>query len=86
MRAASSVASAESIFSLFHFSAHFAYREALADWPEPWRKRWGLRANALEESGLRWRDAETRAFVEVLHERHSEGDHAALLVVTSVLE
>jgi hypothetical protein len=42
-----------------------AYREVVADWPVEWRERWGRRANALEESGLAWRDAETQAFVEV---------------------
>ena len=42
-----------------------AYREVVADWPVQWREQWGRRANALEESGLTWRDAETQAFVEV---------------------
>jgi hypothetical protein len=42
-----------------------AYRSIVADWPVEWRERWGRRANALEENGLSWRDAETQAFVEV---------------------
>jgi len=42
-----------------------AYRGVVADWPVAWREQWGRRANALEESGLTWRDAETQAFVEV---------------------
>jgi hypothetical protein len=37
----------------------------VADWPVEWRERWGRRANALEEQGLSWRDAEAQAFVEV---------------------
>jgi hypothetical protein len=37
-----------------------------------WRERWGRRANALEESGLTWRDAETQAFVEVWNLRRQE--------------
>jgi hypothetical protein len=41
------------------------YRVVVAGWPEPWRERWGRRANELEEDGLSWRDAEGRAFVEV---------------------
>ena len=41
------------------------YRRVLAAWPDDWRERWGRRANDLEESGLSWRDAEGRAFVEV---------------------
>lgn len=41
------------------------YRRVLANWPDEWREQWGHRANALEESGLSWRDAETQAFVEV---------------------
>lgn len=41
------------------------YRQVLATWPDDWRERWGRRANELEESGLPWRDAEGRAFVEV---------------------
>ena len=40
------------------------YRRVLADWPDEWRERWGRRANDLEDSGLSWRDAEGRAFVE----------------------
>jgi hypothetical protein len=42
-----------------------AYRGVVAEWPVEFREQWGLRANALEESGLSWRDAETQAFVEV---------------------
>lgn len=45
-----------------------AYRSVVADWPIHWRERWGRRANALEETGLGWRDAETQAFVELWHE------------------
>jgi hypothetical protein len=41
------------------------YRRVLANWPDEWREQWGLRANALEENGLSWRDAEAQAFVEV---------------------
>lgn len=44
-----------------------AYRSVVADWPVEWRERWGRRANALEEQGLAWRDAETQAFVEIWH-------------------
>ena len=33
--------------------------------PTSWRERWGRRANDLEDSGLSWRDAEGRAFVEI---------------------
>ena len=42
-----------------------AYRGVVANWPVEWRERWGRCANALEEGGLSWRDAETQAFVEV---------------------
>jgi hypothetical protein len=42
-----------------------AYRGVVADWPVELRERWGQRANALEEGGLSWRDAEAQAFVEV---------------------
>jgi hypothetical protein len=41
------------------------YRRVLANWPDEWREQWGHRANALEENGLSWRDAEAQAFVEV---------------------
>ena len=41
------------------------YRIVVASWPDDWRERWGRRANALEEAGLSWRDAEGQAFVEV---------------------
>jgi hypothetical protein len=42
-----------------------AYRGVVAEWPVEWRERWGRRANALEENGLSWRDAEAQAFVEI---------------------
>jgi hypothetical protein len=48
------------------------YRMVLAGWPDAWRERWGRRANALEEEGLAWRDAEGRAFVEVWSEMRSD--------------
>jgi hypothetical protein len=41
------------------------YRRVLANWPDERREQWGHRANALEDSGLSWRDAEAQAFVEV---------------------
>jgi hypothetical protein len=48
-----------------------AYRGVVANWPVEWRERWGRCANALEDSGLSWRDAETQAFVEVWNQiRH----------------
>jgi hypothetical protein len=54
-----------------------AYRGVVADWPVEWRERWGRRANALEESGLSWRDAETQAFVEVWNlRRHQPHEHS----------
>jgi hypothetical protein len=50
----------------------FPYRTALANWPDEWRERWGHRANALEEEGLPWQEAESRAFFEVQEERRAE--------------
>ena len=44
-----------------------AYRSVVANWPIEWREQWGRRANDLEETGLSWRDAEAKAFVEVWH-------------------
>ena len=49
------------------------WRKRLADWPDDWRERWGLRANELEDAGLAWRDAEARAFAEVRAERLEGG-------------
>ena len=49
-------------------SQPLVYRHVLADWPVEWRERWGRRANDLEASGLSWRDAEGRAFVDVWNE------------------
>jgi hypothetical protein len=51
-----------------------AYRGVVAEWPIEWRERWGHRANALEDSGLSWRDAETQAFVEVWNVRRQVQD------------
>jgi hypothetical protein len=50
------------------------YRMVLADWPVEWRERWGRRANALEEAGFSWRDAEGRAFVEVWSQLRASSD------------
>jgi hypothetical protein len=57
---------------IFH---RLAYRGVVATWPIEWRERWGQRANALEDSGLSWRDAETQAFVEIWNElRHRDSE------------
>ena len=50
------------------------YRKVLATWPDHWRERWGLLANALEDRGLSWRDAESRAFVEVCSQFRTSAD------------
>lgn len=47
-------------------------RAALAHWPVSWREQWGLLANALEDSGLPWHEAEARAFVEVWNRKRVE--------------
>src|SRR5262249_10679421 len=43
----------------------------LGDWPIPWRERWGLLANAYQDTGMAWNEAEARAFAEVLAEREA---------------
>jgi hypothetical protein len=43
----------------------------LADWPIPWRQRFGLRANELSDAGIPRPDDERLAFEEVLRERQS---------------
>jgi len=61
-----------------------AYRGVVAEWPVEWRERWGRRANALEESGLSWRDAEAQAFVEIWNEiRAHQAKHAATVTMAS---
>jgi len=45
----------------------------LAGWPIPRRQRWGERANALEDTGVHWAEAERLAFEEVLNEASTEG-------------
>ncbi len=49
------------------------YRQVLATWSDDWRERWGRRRNELEDAGLPWRDAEGRAFVEILKQLKSIG-------------
>lgn len=49
-----------------------SYRQSLARWPIKWRERWGRRANALEDLGMSWREAEIRAFSEVSAERQQK--------------
>jgi hypothetical protein len=63
--------SAPDEFPVLDFKS-FPYRTALANWPDQWRERWGYRANALEDAGLSWQDAEARAFFEVQDERRAE--------------
>ena len=50
-----------------------AYRSVVAAWSLESRERWGRRANALEDTGLSWRDAETQAFVEVWNDLRRSG-------------
>jgi hypothetical protein len=61
-------------------------RAALVNWPVEWRERWGRLANALEESGLSWQEAEARAFVEVWNQRRAETKTAALPLTTTDAE
>jgi hypothetical protein len=56
--------SARPAATVFH---PLAYRSVVANWPLDQREQWGRRANDLEETGLSWRDAETKAFVEIWH-------------------
>jgi hypothetical protein len=65
-----------------------AYRGVVAEWPVEWRERWGRRANALEESGLSWRDAEAQAFVEIWSEvrAHQAKQSAAATIASSNAE
>jgi hypothetical protein len=73
-----------------HTQAQFhplAYRRVLSSWPDAWRERWGYRANALEEAGLAWRDAETQAFIEVWnqirHEQHTASPATATMATAT---
>jgi hypothetical protein len=36
--------------------------EELADWPIPWREKWGRLANDLEDQGLKFPECEREAF------------------------
>ncbi len=48
------------------------WRRRLARWPDPWRERWGVRANALEDTGLDWRQAEQQAFEELKTQKEQD--------------
>jgi hypothetical protein len=39
--------------------------EYLANWPIPYRERWGRIANELQDRGIPWPDHERLAFVQV---------------------
>lgn len=45
------------------------WRALLANWPDAWRERWGRRANALEDGGMPWVEAERQAWNETLREK-----------------
>jgi hypothetical protein len=47
-------------------------RAALEHWPDEWREQWGLLANAFEDTGLGWQEAEARAFVEIWSLRRAQ--------------
>jgi hypothetical protein len=40
----------------------------LADWPIPWRERWGEVANALQDTGVPWPEHERLAFDQIKDE------------------
>lgn len=42
------------------------WRRQLVGWSDEWREQWGVQANALEDQGLNWREAEQQAFIETL--------------------
>ena len=44
------------------------WRSVVAGWPLAWRQQWGDRSNALEATGLGWREAERQAFEEMTTE------------------
>jgi hypothetical protein len=54
-----------------------SWRESLAVASDAIRERWGLRANALEDAGLSWRDAERQAWVEIVEQQRDERPEAA---------
>lgn len=59
----------------------------LARWPVSLRQRWGERANALEATGLSWREAERRAFDEIKAEAEAGPDgRSSLRHTNSTLE
>jgi hypothetical protein len=41
------------------------YRSIVATWPNSTRAEWGKRANAYEDEGLDWKEAELKAFSEI---------------------
>ena len=45
----------------------------LAGWPLVWRRRWGRRANELQDEGVPWPEQGRRAFVEVKAEMDRAG-------------
>ncbi len=50
-------------------NGHADWRDSLADWPTPWRQKWGDRAEAYQVAGLPWDLAERRAFDETVQEK-----------------
>ncbi len=46
-------------------SSPLPWRSLVADWPIELRQLWGDRANALQDDGLDWREAERIAFAEI---------------------
>ena len=59
------------------------WRQRLEDWPDLWRERWGLRANALEDGGMSWIEAERQAWNEVhVQKRQAESSVVAVVART----
>lgn len=42
------------------------WRATVSRWPIPRRQAWGDRANALQDAGLGWKEAERTAFEEIM--------------------
>src|SRR5262245_59266321 len=47
------------------------WRACIAQWPIPWRQKWGDRAEANQLAGMAWDVAEERAFDETMAEKNT---------------
>ncbi len=52
----------------------------LAEWPIPWRMKWGILSNQLQDQGVPWPDYERQAFKTIKAQKEADTPSVAEVV------